>query len=93
MMLVPWLLLGGFLLATATSFWYLQLDLAALVSTDGGHKMLQYAAGFFPPELAPAFLARMSHAGLETLAISAIGTLLAAVAGLALGLPASGRLV
>jgi len=90
-MLVPWLLLGGFVLVAAASFWYLQLDLAALVSADGGHQMLQYAAGFFPPELAPAFLARMFHAGLETVAISAIGTLLAAVAGLALGLPASGR--
>ncbi len=59
MMLVPWLLLAGFGSIAVASFWYLQLDLAALVSADSAHKMLHYAAGFFPPEIAPAFLARM----------------------------------
>ena len=46
-------------------------------------------ASFFPPETSPAFLAKTWNALLETLAMSALGTLLAAVAGLLLALPAS----
>ena len=50
-----------------------------------------FLRAFFPPDLSPAWLARVAYGTLETLAISAVGTLLAVLAGFALALPASGR--
>jgi phosphonate transport system permease protein len=50
-----------------------------------------YAQRFLSPDLSPAHLEAIGHGVLETLAMSAIGTLLAAVFGLALALPAAGR--
>jgi len=48
--------------------------------------------GFAPPETATPFLVKTAWATVETLSMSALGTLLAVLAGLALSLPASGRL-
>jgi phosphonate transport system permease protein len=53
--------------------------------------MFEFARRFFPPDLGMDFLRKIAAGALETLAISAVGTLLAALAGLALALPASGR--
>ena len=44
---------------------------------------------FFPPDTSPEFLQRVAVGAWETLAMSALGTALAALAGLALALPAS----
>lgn len=51
----------------------------------------EFLAGFAPPDLSPPFLLKIGRATLETLAMSALGTLLAVAAGLLLALPASGR--
>jgi phosphonate transport system permease protein len=51
--------------------------------------MGRFLLGFFPPETSTVFLAKAWHALLETLAMSALGTLLAALLGLALALPAA----
>ena len=54
--------------------------------------MLQFILRFFPPDLRAGFLRKIGVATLETFAISAIGTLLAAGMGLLLAVPAAGRL-
>jgi phosphonate transport system permease protein len=74
------------------SFSYLSLDLARLFTLDAGRSMLEFIARFFPPDLGAEFMRRIAKGALETVAISALGTLLAALAGLSLALPASGRL-
>jgi phosphonate transport system permease protein len=51
--------------------------------------MARFAAEFFPPDLQPGFVRQVLAATWETLAMSALGTVLAAALGLALALPAS----
>lgn len=87
----PWLVLACMAAAVAASFWYLALDLSGLLSREGLAQMARFASGFFPAELAPAFLAQVGWGTLETLAISAIGTLLAALVGLVLAVAGAGR--
>jgi phosphonate transport system permease protein len=77
--------------AVCASFDYLALDLRTLLSVESATQMRDYALEFFPPDFSPAYLAQIWRGTLETIAISAIGTLLAAIAGLVLALPASGR--
>ncbi len=77
-------------IAVAASFAYLSLDLSQLFSADAAAEMLGFLLTFFPPELSSAFLARIVVGMLETLAVSAVGTLCAAVLGFGLALPASG---
>ena len=85
-----WVTAGVFFLIIA-SFVSLNLKWADFLAPDALAKMARFLAGFFPPETSPAFLAKTWNALLETLAMSALGTLLAAVFGLALALPAAKR--
>lgn len=71
------------------SFWTLDLQWAQFLSMDAARSMGRFLGEFFPPDLSPPFVARVGWAAVETLAMSALGTLMAAVAGLALALPAS----
>ena len=82
---------GLVLVAVAGSFAYLELPLAGLFSGRVAGEAAGFAGRFFPPDLEPDFLARVGQAALETLAISLLSTLLAALAGAALALPAAGR--
>ncbi len=77
--------------AVIGSFVFLQLETSALLSRDGLGQMADYASGFLDPDMSSAHLRAIGYAAMETLAMSAIGTLLAAMLGLALALPASGR--
>ena len=79
------------LIAVWASFAYLALDLGQLFSAEAGAQMLKYVVSFFPPDVSADYLAQTWRGTLETIAISAIGTLLAALLGLLLALPASGR--
>jgi phosphonate transport system permease protein len=79
------------LAAVAGSFVYLDLPLGALFTREAASDIGRFVGEFFPPETAPDFLAKVGHGTLETLAISALGTLLAALAGIFLALPAAGR--
>ena len=81
----------GLLVAVAASFAFLQLEPGTLLSRDGLAQMGDYARGFLSPDSSPAHLRAVGWATLETLAMSAIGTLLAGVLGLGLALPAAGR--
>ena len=87
----PWAVLAGFALAAAASFAHLGADFGALFDARSVHQMLQFGRGFFPPDTSPEFVQRTARGAAETLAISAIGTLLAVLAGAALALPAAGR--
>lgn len=86
------LLLLAIAAAVAGSFVYLGLDMLGIGSGDSLAQMSGYAARFMSPDLSTAHLAAIAHGALETLAMSALGTLLAAIFGLVLALPAAGRL-
>jgi phosphonate transport system permease protein len=73
------------------SFAYLGLGFGALFSAESLRHMGRFVAEFFPPDLSPAFLRKAGFGALQTLAVSALGTVLAAIAGAVLALPASGR--
>jgi len=85
---VPLLLLGMLLLAVA-SFAEVGVDWGRLFSWDAAQRMGRFLGEMSNPAREPAFLGRLAVATLETLAMSAVGTLLAALLGLLLALPAS----
>ncbi len=90
--MIAWLPPVALVLLAGASFWYLGVEVESLASAEALRKMLEYVLNFFPPETSTVFLVRTLKGSLETLAISAVGTLLATLAGLALAIPASGRL-
>lgn len=79
------------LVLVVASFATLRLDLAAFFTPEAAGTTLEFLGGFTPPETAAPFLMKTLNAALETLSMSALGTLLAVIAGLVLALPASGR--
>lgn len=83
-----WLMVGLGILAIA-SFVEIGLDARQLLSIDAARRMGRFLAEMAEPARTPAFLARLAVATAETLAMSAVGTLLAAIAGLLLAVPAS----
>jgi phosphonate transport system permease protein len=83
-----WFTLGIGLLIVA-SFWSLDLSWRAFFSADAAASMGRFIGEFFPPDLSPPFVGKVARAMVETLAMSALGTLLAALFGLALALPAA----
>ncbi len=72
------------------SFATLRLDLAAFFTPQALSTTAEFLGGFAPPEMATPFLLKTLNAALETLSMSALGTLLAVVAGLRAG-AAGGR--
>jgi len=85
---ICWFLLGLAAL-TVASFWTLDLQWAKFLSLDAMRKMGRFLGELLTPATDMEFLGRLGVASLETLAMSALGTLIAAAAGLALALPAS----
>ncbi|MFZ3159188.1 MAG: phosphonate ABC transporter, permease protein PhnE [Rhodoferax sp.] len=83
-----WLNLGLLALVLA-SFTSLDLQWAKFLSVDALASMGRFVSELMVPQTAPAFLHKVLWASLETLAMSAVGTALAAMAGLALALPAA----
>jgi phosphonate transport system permease protein len=83
-----WLSLGVLLLVVA-SFASLDLQWAQFGSWDAVQRMGRFLGELLHPVTAPHFLGKLLQATLETLAMSALGTLLAALLGLALALPAA----
>lgn len=84
-----WLLL--ILLAVGASFAYLEMDTGGLFDARGLGQMLDYGRDFLSPDLSATHLAAVGRGALETLAMSAMGTLLAALLGMLVALPAAGR--
>jgi len=70
---------------------YLGLETEGLFSLETIASFGAYVAQFFPPDSSGPFLVKLWSGTLETLAISALSTLLAAIAGLLIAVPAAGR--
>lgn len=85
------LLLGGLVALVAASFATLPLQWSAFFTIDAAKTTVEFLRGFTPPETSPAFLGKVAMATAETLSMSALGTGIAAIVGIALALPASGR--
>jgi phosphonate transport system permease protein len=79
----------GLVALVAASFWSLDLQWAAFVSAEALRAMGRFVSEFFPPDFSAPFLRKVAWASAETLAMSALGTLIAAALGVALALPAS----
>ena len=86
--LACWCVAAGALALVGLSFWSLDLQWAQFVSAPALAKMGRFLAELLQPETSPVFLQKLLWATLETLAMSALGTLLAVLLGLALALPA-----
>jgi len=71
------------------SFWSLDLQWARFFSRDAVARMGRFLAELLAPSTELAFLRKLLPATLETLAMSVVGTLLAAAFGLLLALPAA----
>ena len=80
---------AGIAILVVASFSTLDLKWAALLSADAAARMGRFLAELASPSTDPEFLLRVALASAETLAMSALGTLLAVAGGLALALPAS----
>jgi phosphonate transport system permease protein len=82
------LLVGAVIVVgSIVSFRLLDIGFGALFSGEAARSIGEFVAGFFPPDLSADWLARVAKGVWETLAISVVGTLLAAGAGLLLALP------
>jgi phosphonate transport system permease protein len=80
---------AALLALVAASFWTLDLQWGQFLSLEAARSMGRFVGEFFPPDTSPEFLKRVALGTWETLAMSALGTVLAAAAGLLLALPAS----
>lgn len=85
----PWLLSLACTALVIASFISLDLQWAAFLSPGALRDMADFIGSFFPPATDTPFLSKTLVASLETLAMSLLGTLLAAVFGLALAIPAA----
>jgi len=81
----------GMLALVFASFWTLGLDWSGFWSPSAISTTQDFLSGFAPPEMSAPFLYKTFIATLETLAMSALGTVLAVGAGLALALVGAGR--
>ena len=79
----------GVILLIIMSFISLKLDIAALFSSENWHSGVDFLAGFAHPIYNTKFVLKIIHAGFETLAMSIIGTLIAAILGLSMALVAT----
>jgi len=77
---------------TMSSFIYLSLNPANLFTLEAMKNMARFIGRFFPPDLSSDFLEKIGYGVLQTLAISALATLIAATISIGLALPVSGRL-
>jgi phosphonate transport system permease protein len=83
---------GAMLLAIGASFAWLDIDFGALFSREAAAGMGGFVSSFFPPDTSPEFLKNTLLGSLQTFAVATVGTLLAALLGLMIALPAAGRM-
>ena len=81
--------LAALLGLVVASFATLDLQWTRLLSADSMGRMGRFLGELMSPATEPAFVARLLVASVETLAMSAVGTVLAAAFGLLLAVPAS----
>lgn len=83
-----WFVFGLFIL-TIASFWSLNLQWADLFSLESARLMGKFIGELMSPDVSPNFVSKLWIASLETLAMSALGTVIAVILGLLIALPAS----
>jgi len=84
-------LLFGLVALVIASFATLPLQWRALFTLDAARTSLEFLHGFAPPDSSPAFLRKTALACAETLAMAALGPLMADLLGFPLALPAARR--
>ena len=77
--------------AVIASFYFLAFNPFELFTSKSFSSISGFVIRFFPPDFSASFLMKVARGTLETLAISAIATLIAACFGLLLALPAANR--
>jgi phosphonate transport system permease protein len=82
-------MVAGVLVLTGLSFWSLDLKWGQFLSLEAMSRMGRFLGELMTPSTEGPFLFKLLGATLETLAMSALGTLMAAMMGLVLALPAS----
>ena len=70
--------------AIVSSFALLSIDFSDLLSLQAGQSMARFVSGFFPADMSTNVLIKTFNGMWQTLAVSVLGTALAAVAGLLL---------
>ncbi len=85
-------ILASWAVAIGAAGWFLGLPLGELFSAEAARQMTSFVASMFPPDLSAPFLASIGPAVVETLAVSVLGTAIAAVLGICLAYPAAHRL-
>lgn len=85
------IVLIGLLVLVLASFATLPLQWTALFTNEAAQTTGEFLRGFVPPDFSKAFLAKVASGAAETFSMSALSTALAAVLGVALALPGSGR--
>lgn len=88
----PWLLSAVFAVALAWSLRATQVDPRLLFDGDAVDNVARFVHGALPPRLTLEFLALMARPAMETVQISVMGTVIAALLGLPLGLLATSSL-
>jgi phosphonate transport system permease protein len=83
-----WFALGVLVLIVA-SFWTLNLQWGQFFSLESARLMGKFLRELTSPDLSSVFTSKLFKASLETLAMSALGTIIAVILGLLLALPAS----
>ena len=88
----PWIFTAA--LVGSVAFSLRQADVRPGVLLDGqaAANVAKFVAGMFPPQLSPDFLALMLRPAVETLQISVMGTFIAVLIGVPLGLLATSSL-
>ncbi|MQQ99926.1 phosphonate ABC transporter, permease protein PhnE [Glaciimonas soli] len=85
-------LMLGLCALVIVSFISLPMQWSAFFSREAVQSSVEFLHGFMPPDVSLPFLQKILLGIAETLSMSALGTLFAALAGVALGVLASGRL-
>ena len=85
------IVLAALVALVVASFVSLHVSIAPLFEPGAARLALDFVRGFVPPDTGSGFVARLAVATGETLAMSAVGTLLAVLGGVLLALPASLR--
>ncbi|MGB7299368.1 MAG: phosphonate ABC transporter, permease protein PhnE [Burkholderiaceae bacterium] len=85
---IRWMMLAIAVLIVA-SFATLDLQFDEFLDPSAYTKMREFIGGFFPPMTDSDFLRRLGWASLQTIGMSLIGTVIAAVLALALAIPAA----
>jgi len=86
-----WIAVAMVLAAVIASFVYLGLDVGGLFAAESMRSMARFIGEFTSPDLSGPFVATTARAALQTLAVSAVGTALAALGAVVIALPAAGR--